>query len=1143
MSVTRKIWLSFIALGILLLGSILWLIGTESGARWVLARTADLLPRELEIGQASGSLLGGLRIRSVRWLGESVRISIDDGYLDINLIPLVFRYLDVNELRVARFEIEIRDTGEPDTTGELPTVDLPIDISIAAAHLRNVSWRSESVTQAADEIVLAGSLFGSDLRITRLQLASPRLQLDLNGSIELAEAYAGRATIDWRWHQTDELRFAGHLELQGDTRRYKLRNSLTAPITLSTSGDISFESGDLLADLTNEWQSLELSIGNRRLRSPAGALRLRGSVDAYEVDIDASAQLDDWPETRIELAGSADVQKIRIVHLRLVNELGDLSANGNASWLPGQSFDLEYALAGLDPSRVSDAVTGLVNLSGKVNGNIEERVPQLDLRIDQMDGNINGYALQGDAIVAWSPANLAITDAHLRLGSNRVEFNSSLGEVFSLDADVDLASIKEVFPDASGAIHGRVVLGGSRQRPDARVEMAGDSLQWGEYSIGAATVGARITRNEPSFAELDLQQIAIGGSLLDAAQFAASGQLEAHDVSVSVNGYESGLKINAKGGFSESRWSGRVASIEIANEALGRWSGRQESALLVSAEAITLSETCLRPQSSPGRACIAGSYGKDSPASLVFSLSDFPLSAVPVDLPADAGMNGFVDARLDLQRREQQLNGSVAVELRQAVFDASYEGETISVSLTDAGGQATITDNRVDSTLRVELAGDAGTANVRLVIQDLANRQSLIDGEGSVLVNDASLFAVFLPGITNPRGKIEGALTVSGTLNQPEFLGQVALTDGAFSVRQAGIEIVDIDVRLSQRDPGRLRLTGSARSGGGRITLQGDTLLGTDSGIRTELILTGENFELARLPEWQVAASPSIRAVFDERTTQINGALGIPTAKITVNEIPETAESPSPDAIVYRAEGTEAYTGRRITIDVTTVLGDDVRFSGFGLTAAVSGAVRLQGGTRDPWVGAGVLELGDGRYKAYGQELEIERGKLVFNGPLSNPQLDIRATRRANDVTAGIQLSGTPSQLRSEVFSEPALSDAEALSYLLTGRPLSSTTSTGEGDVLNNAAFALGLSGAGSVASQVRGELGLETLAVEGGSESGRIVAGKRFGNRLLVEYGYGLIDKLGTLLLRYQLTDRIILESRTGTISNLDVVYSVKKQ
>ena len=97
--------------------------------------------------------------------------------------------------------------------------------------------------------------------------------------------------------------------------------------------------------------------------------------------------------------------------------------------------------------------------------------------------------------------------------------------------------------------------------------------------------------------------------------------------------------------------------------------------------------------------------------------------------------------------------------------------------------------------------------------------------------------------------------------------------------------------------------------------------------------------------------------------------------------------------------------------------------------------------------------------------------------------------------------------------------------------------------MLNAAAFALGISGAANIVSQVRSGLGLETLSVEGGADDRRLIAGKRIGNRLLVEYGYGLIDKLGTLLLRYQLTDRIVLESRTGTVSNFDVVYSVKKK
>ncbi len=1139
MTLTRKIWLALALIGMLLLGGALWLLYTESGARWALSRAATFLPRQLVIGETAGTLLGGLRIRSVEWLDDTVSVRSEDVYLNIELIPLVFSYLDVNELTASRLSIAIQASDEPDDTPGMPTVDLPIDISLRDGQLKNVSYQSDAFTYAADSVDLAASLFGSDLSVSRLRLRNPQLDLDLDGRLALKDWYASRTRVVWRWRESDELVFAGELALQGDMRRFDLRNSLTAPVTLSTSGSIALDSGTLLASLTNEWQSLELSLGDRLLQSSAGTLRLDGSVNEYSVSLDASAQLDDLPETRIELTGDASTEAIRVSHLRLTNEWGDLAANGNARWRPDQTYDLDFSLSGLDATRLSDLVTGRLEMDGNVSGRFGEQ--GFELRISRLGGDVNGFPLDGSGIVNYAQESLEISDARLRIGSNSAMFSGSLGAAISLDADLELTTLTEVLPDASGSLRGRVTLRGTRDRPDIVVDLAGTAMRWKEYAAADLSIDASVFQDKPGSAAARLRQVSMGDTTLDSAEITASGRLNGHSLRISLTGYESELDVSAEGGLQDDAWSGRMTSLEIVNEALGRWATRQQSSLDVSLETVAVSETCLFPPADPGRACFGGSYRREGLAAIEFSLSDLPLSAFRMELPAEASLTGFVDARLNVVSRDGRLTGTAGAALREAQFVATYEGETISVSFPEAAGSATINDNRVDSAIRVAMAEGAGTADLELAIQDLADRQSAIAGQGNVSINDTSLSAVFLPGITNPRGRIEGGLTISGTFGEPAFIGEIALTAGAFVVRRAGIEVVDIDVRLGQSAPGQLQLRGTARSGDGQIRLQGDTRLGTDSGFRTELILTGDNFELARLPEWQVAASPSIRAVFDERSATVVGALGIPAANIIVNEIPETAESPSPDAIVHRGEGTEAYTGRRLALDVTTILGSEVRFSGFGLTARVDGAVRLQGGTREAWTGNGVLNLRDGRYRAYGQELEIERGELLFNGPLDNPQLDIRAVRRVDDVNAGIQLSGTPSQLRSVIFSEPVMSDAEALSYLLTGRPLSG--SVGEVDVLNSAAFALGVSGAGRVASQVRSGLGLETLTVEGGSENGRIVAGKRFGDRLLVEYGYGLIDKLGTLLLRYQLSERIMLESRTGTVSNLDLVYSVKKQ
>ena len=524
------------------------------------------------------------------------------------------------------------------------------------------------------------------------------------------------------------------------------------------------------------------------------------------------------------------------------------------------------------------------------------------------------------------------------------------------------------------------------------------------------------------------------------------------------------------------------------------------------------------------------------------ALTGMPPRALPLPIPDSVRVGGTLSANASGNLLDGKINGTGTMQWNDGILEAIVEGENLSVELSEAFVSATLTDNRLAGSLQLSIADADASAAGEFRMDDLFDMTSMIAGQASLSVADAGVFAFLLPDLDSVSGSIDGRLTVDGSLRLPAVTGEVSLTGGTFRARQTGAQIRDFNLTLAQRAPGQLQLRGSALSGDGQVSVAGDTLVSSDTGIRTELQIQGADFEVARLPDFAITASPDLAVVFDDRLTSVTGELRIPKADIVVRSLPESAVSPSRDAVVHRTgAAAEERRGRQTDVDILASLGEQVSFAGFGLTAGVEGALRIRGGTHAPFVGAGQLNLRDGRYKAYGQDLEIERGELIFNGPLDNPQLDVRATRKAGDVTAGIRLNGTPNNLRSEVFSEPVLSDAETLSYLLTGRPLGGSGE--DGDMLNKAAFALGLSGAGKVASQVRAGLGLETLQIEGGADDGRIIAGKRFGSRLMVEYGYGIIDKLGTLLLRYQLNDRLVLESRTGTGSNLDIVYSVKKQ
>ena len=190
-----------------------------------------------------------------------------------------------------------------------------------------------------------------------------------------------------------------------------------------------------------------------------------------------------------------------------------------------------------------------------------------------------------------------------------------------------------------------------------------------------------------------------------------------------------------------------------------------------------------------------------------------------------------------------------------------------------------------------------------------------------------------------------------------------------------------------------------------------------------------------------------------------------------------------------------------------------------------------------------------GAYMAYGQSLDLERSRLLFTGPLDDPGLDIRAARKirtldvvSGEVTAGVQLTGTLKQPEAKVFSEPAMSEGDALSYLLIGRPLSSA---GESDqeALQTAAIAMGLQQALPAVQRIGTSIGLDELSIDTSDlDAGALMAGKYLGPNVYVRYSYSLFNRIGGLLLRFRFNDRFSIETRSGDQDSIDLLYTVEK-
>ena len=316
--------------------------------------------------------------------------------------------------------------------------------------------------------------------------------------------------------------------------------------------------------------------------------------------------------------------------------------------------------------------------------------------------------------------------------------------------------------------------------------------------------------------------------------------------------------------------------------------------------------------------------------------------------------------------------------------------------------------------------------------------------------------------------------------------------------------------------------------------------------MAVDVRIKGEDFQAVRLPEATALVSPDLRLA-GKGPYRLTGTLRVPRAKIELKELPKGTVAVSDDEVIVGRDGTQAAEKRRspVAADLRIELGDAVSFKGFGLVTRLGGSLHVNSGAAGTSVD-GKIEMRDASYKAYGQDLTVERGRLLFAGPPGNPDVDLRAVRvsRDGDVRAYLAMSGPLAKPRPRVYAEPSMPEAEAVAYLLTGRGLDAA-GKGEGADIASAALSLGLSRGEPLLQDLSDRLGLDDLRVESGSnglEDSSLLLGKYLNPDLYVGYSQGLFSPEGAVLLRLRLSRRFELESRSGNEQSVDLFYKIER-
>jgi translocation and assembly module TamB len=232
-----------------------------------------------------------------------------------------------------------------------------------------------------------------------------------------------------------------------------------------------------------------------------------------------------------------------------------------------------------------------------------------------------------------------------------------------------------------------------------------------------------------------------------------------------------------------------------------------------------------------------------------------------------------------------------------------------------------------------------------------------------------------------------------------------------------------------------------------------------------------------------------------------------------------------------------------LDVDLTLDPGQRFRIVGQGLDAYLRGKVRVQSRPDGTIVAIGTIDAVNGSYRAFGQKLDIERGRLIFDGPIDNPALDVLALRRNLQVEAGVEVTGTARAPQVRLTSRPPVPDAEKLSWLVLGRA-SPDASSADLALLQAAAAQLVTSDqAVPVHRRIIQGIGLDDIAVRGaagGTASGQVVAfGKRVSDRLYIEYEQGLTVAANLVRLTFALTRTLSVNATTSqTTSSVGFTY-----
>ncbi|MDT8410590.1 MAG: translocation/assembly module TamB domain-containing protein [Wenzhouxiangellaceae bacterium] len=856
---------------------------------------------------------------------------------------------------------------------------------------------------------------------------------------------------DW----PSQARLSGQMDARWNGRKLQVDNlELRAPpaaLRLNGSGSLDVESQAL--DVALDWQSLVwppvLDDSEPLFSSESGSLQASGTLDEWRAELEAWLAIPDQPQARLELQADGDRSTANIRSGRIrTDAAGALNVNGEIGFSGPLSAQLDLALSDFDPG------VFVTQLPGRINGNFQIGLDSLkplsaSLRISRLDGSVRNLDLAGSGALAVQGRAVEQADLQLSLGDNRVSLSSQEPNQWRLDLAAD--RLGQLWPELSGSV-----------ALDAGIDMAGARAEWKLQSAGIAWLDFRTGELSSSGAagwgdrpNIDLAVDAVDVDLnpwerLDQVEIRLSGDCAEHRFSSYFSGTRATLELAASGELPDClqqplSWVGQLEQLNLSDTPVGGWQLAETLPIEIVDGTVAAGPGCLWTVTSDGRLCLNTLEITDQGRAVI------AFNSVPIDLlllvtdpvyTLGSDLKGVAELRWN-DSGIQELDADLILGRGAARM---LEGEQDLIGIEGARMQLRSPDpGALLATMNLRLEGES-TLEARAVIPDLNTPRAMnIQGQANLDLPNLSVFNRLLPQIDRMDGRLEAAFKIDGPLDSPEFNGSIAIHGGRFVYAPLGASIEQLELTLEADEAGG-QFDGGFMAGDGQAQIGGRLDLDGESPWRGRLTINGDDLRLFEVDWLELTISPDLELAFVPDRLDLNGELVIDRARLGLPpgsqervavsndvEIVNGADEPELDTVV------EPLPVRDIVGTVKLVLGDDVKFAAAGLETRLAGDLDIQWQAGKPMPSArGMIELVDGSYRAYGQNLEVSEGDVVFtNNPIDNPVLDIEAVR---DIFgdprvefAGVRIRGPAQDPEISLFTTPPTTRETALAYILTG--------------------------------------------------------------------------------------------------------------